>query len=31
MMDNLTIQVFNNLFTYTMYEAMQDLYDFPPT
>ena len=31
MMDNLTIQEFNSLFTYTMYDVMQGLYDFPPT
>ena len=29
-MNNLTIQKFNSLFTYTMYDVMQGLYDFPP-
>ena len=31
MTDNLTIQEFNSFFTYTMYDVMQGLYDFPPT
>ena len=31
MSDNLTIQGFSNLFTYTMQRVLQDLYDFSPT
>ena len=31
MSDNLTIQGFHRLFTYTMCEVSQDTYDIPPT